>query len=111
MIVTQPSMRSKFDHILRRGFIPKMSEIKTAMVNIVTLSESQENLGASFLSRGKSSSHNAQMISIIILKTKPFPVINGKNRLLAIYKGMNGTRKMRPKMVFLKILCDSMNGY
>jgi hypothetical protein len=67
-IVTQPSMRSKFDTTLRIGFIPRRSATKTIAVNIVAAIVTEFNLGLYFASKAANKIHPANAISTKILK-------------------------------------------
>jgi hypothetical protein len=92
IMVIQPSILSKFDQILLRGFNPIKSATSTIRAKTVINTVILFILGATLLSvpttlvpfsRRASMSHIAKMISTIILKANALPVINGKNRPFA----------------------------
>jgi hypothetical protein len=68
----------------------------------------QETFGLYSLSMKLKTTKSPKSISTKILKTKPFPVINGKKKVEGTIKGIKGTRSKPPKIKYSIIFF--MNG-
>jgi hypothetical protein len=77
-----------------------MSAIKTTAVNIKMDLVIQETFGLYSLSMKLKTTKSPKSISTKILKTKPFPVINGKKKVEGTIKGIKGTRSKPAKIKY-----------
>src|SRR3989344_561547 len=100
----KPSILSKFDQKLLKGFAPKISASAMTPTKDNTDTKSQENFGRYVLSNNAKIAQPPRSSSVNMRNTKFFPVIKGKNIFPDIIRAINGIIKIPANKKYFNIL-------